>query len=81
MAGDPQTEAVVKKTLMSTLKGFHQQYQSDRSMRIYAEWWDAVGGARGVSIETGCSVDPTDLCSAGGGCACQGRLRQRARET
>lgn len=49
IAGDPQTDPIVKKTLMATLKGFHSAYHDDRSMRIYAEWWDEVGGARGVS--------------------------------
>ena len=61
MAGDPQTDPVVKKMLMSTLKGFHASYASDRSMRIYADWWDQVGGARGVRNvrnDTLCVADP-----------------------
>lgn len=49
LAGDPQTDPKVKKILMSTLKGFHQQFNDDRSMKVYANWWDEVGGARGVS--------------------------------
>lgn len=49
MAGDPQTDPAVKKTLMSVLKGFHNSYAQDRSLKVYAEWWEAVGGARGVS--------------------------------
>ena len=48
MAGDPQTDPTVKKTLNSVLKGFHNQYQEDRSMKVYALWWEEVGGARGV---------------------------------
>lgn len=78
MAGDPQTEPVVKKTLMSTLKGFHQQYATDRSMRIYAEWWDAVGGARGVSALA--SATPLRLLSGntGGRCSRKGRICERA---
>lgn len=47
IAGDPQTDPAVQKTLKSVLKGFHQQYKEDRSMKVYAEWWDAIGGARG----------------------------------
>ena len=50
IAGDPQTDPAVQKTLKSVLKGFHQQYKEDRSMRVYAEWWDAIGGARGVRL-------------------------------
>lgn len=49
IAGDPQTDPTVKKHLMGTLKGFHQQFKDDRSMKVYATWWDDVGGARGVS--------------------------------
>lgn len=49
ICGDPQTDPKVKKTLMSVLKGFHDSYRDDRSLKVYAEWWDAVGGARGVS--------------------------------
>ena len=50
MSGDPQTDPTVKKTLNSVLKGFHNQYQEDRSMKVYAQWWDEVGGARGVRV-------------------------------
>jgi len=49
IAGDPQTDPTVKKTLLSVLKGFHASYRDDRSMKVYAQWWEEVGGARGVS--------------------------------
>lgn len=47
IAGDPQTDPVVKKTLLGVLKGFNVAYREDRSMKVYGSWWEEVGGARG----------------------------------
>lgn len=70
---------------MSTLKGFHQQFKDDRSMKVYAQWWDEIGGARGVRrkcVPREAFFTCTDkVCydMTGGGRTCKNSIREGAR--